>query len=115
MTDRTVGELPYKLLLSVAESALTGVVAQRLRGIELTFFPDFDRPRSPFADYSPRLSVCVPDLRRAVWYQVACLIDRRRPLRNCENCGLPLPLTRSDKLTCDDACRKAKSRRRKTS
>ncbi|MDP9350272.1 MAG: hypothetical protein M3P51_01835 [Chloroflexota bacterium] len=106
-----VSELPDKQLLSVAEIALTSAVSERLRGVEPTFFPDFSQPRPPYADYSPRLAFCAPDLRTAVWYQLAALIDRKRPLRNCEVCGTPFPLTKKNRLTCSDACRKAKSRR----
>ena len=105
-----IGELPSKQLLSVAEIALTSAVAERLRGVEPTFFPDFTQPRQPHADYSPRLAFCAPDLRTAVWYQLAALIDRRRPLRNCEVCGKPFPLTKKNRVTCSDACRKRKSR-----
>jgi hypothetical protein len=106
------GELPDKQLLSVAEIALTSAVLERLRGsVEPTFFPDFTQPRLPDADYSFRLALCAPDLRTATWFQVAGLIDRKRPLRNSEVCGTPFPLTKRNRVTCSVACRKRKSRR----
>ena len=110
-TGRAVGELTDKQLLSVAEIALTSAVSERLRGAGPTFFPDFDHPRPPDFDYTFRLALCAPDLRTAVWYQVAALIDRKRPLRNCEVCGTPFPLTKKNRVTCSAACRKRKSRR----
>jgi hypothetical protein len=113
---RTVAELPDKQLLSVASTAAEGSVSNRMRGVEPAFFPDFDQPRPPFGDYGSRLSFCVPDLRRAIWCQIAYLIDDlERPLRGCEVCGEPFTPKRLNHEICTGACRERKRRRKKAS
>ena len=113
---RPVAGLRDKPLLSVARIALEGAVLDRVRGVEPTFFPDFNQPRPQFGDYGSRYSCCVPDLRRAVWTQVAYLIDDlRRPPRYCEVCNEPFVPKRRDHVICDGACREAKRRRKKAS
>jgi hypothetical protein len=80
-------------------------VQGKLKGLEAVFVPD------SAGNENPQLSFCAPDLRTAVWLQAASLIDRKRPMKICEECEQPFPLTRSDKKTCSERCRKRKSLR----
>jgi predicted nucleic acid-binding Zn ribbon protein len=87
-------------------------VESKMKDIRLAFTHDFVHPR-PFSTYRPRLVASCPDLYSALYYQLACLIEDKRPWMNCVICGLPVPRTRSNRETCSAACRKAKSRRSK--
>jgi hypothetical protein len=80
-------------------------VQGKLKRLEAVFVPD------SAGNENPRLSFCASDLRTAIWLQAASRIDRKRPMRTCEVCGQPFPLTRSDRVTCSDRCRKRKSLR----
>jgi hypothetical protein len=113
------GDLLDEDVLSLAVTALEFDVEQEINdfGIKLVFAENDDHPRplSPrggydFTSYRPQLTVRCSNLGSALWYQFGALISDKRPLLNCENCGLPFVARRHAK-TCSTACRKAKSRR----
>lgn len=105
-------ELSEESLLLKAVCCLNRIVESKIKDIRLAFTHDFEHPR-PFSTYRPRLVASCPDLYSALYYQLACFIEDKRPWMNCVICGLPLPRTRSNRQTCGDACRKEKSRRSK--
>jgi hypothetical protein len=113
------GELSDEDVLSLAVKVLEEIVEQKIRhyGVTLVFSENDDHPRplSPtggygFTSYRPELTLKCLNLGSALWYQFGALISNKRPLLNCEECGLPF-VGRRDAKTCSDACRKAKSRR----
>lgn len=117
------GELSDDDIVSLSVRVLEHLVEQKIHdyGVTLSFRANFDHPRplSPsggygFSQYRPQLTPMCPDLRSALWYQFGTLISDKRPLLNCEQCGLPFVGRRHAK-TCSDACRKGKSRRTRES
>lgn len=46
-----------------------------------------------FRPYVPSVSYSCPDLLSALYLQLLMVISRRRPVRRCKGCGLPLPET----------------------
>ncbi len=92
-------------LLWLADRVLCDVLAEELVGVRI-------RPVSGFAipwettdeelaairsasprPYVPTSSFACPDLLSALYLQLFLVILRRRPMRRCEGCGLPLPET----------------------
>lgn len=105
-------KLTDEFVLLKAVCCLNRVVESKMKDIRLAFTHDFKHPR-PLSTYRPRLVASCPDLYSALYYQLACLIEDKRPWMNCVICGQPMPRTRSDRQTCGPACRKRKSRRSK--
>jgi hypothetical protein len=112
-------ELSDEDVLSLAVEVLEEIVEQKIRhyGVTLVFSVNDDHPRplSPrgkygVTSYRPELTLKCLNLGSALWYQFGALISDKRPLLNCEECGLPF-VSRRDAKTCSDACRKARSRR----
>jgi hypothetical protein len=113
------GDLPDEDVLSLAVTALEFEVEQQINdfGVRLVFAENDDHPRplSPhggwaWTSYRPQLTVRCSNLGSALWYQFGAFISDKRPLLNCEQCGLPF-IGRRDAKTCSATCRKAKSRR----
>jgi hypothetical protein len=92
-------------LLWIADKVLCDVLAEELNAVRI-------RPVSGFAipwettnkeledirisnpqPYVPASSFDCPDLLAALYLQLFLVICRRRPVRRCEGCGLPLPDT----------------------
>jgi hypothetical protein len=62
----------------------------------------------------PLLSMRLPDLSSAIWYQLALFRGDSRPSRVCPRCRMPYKQKRSDQTTCGtERCRKAESRAKK--
>ena len=59
--------------------------------------------------YKPVLSWRCPDLRSAIYLQLALVTTSSKPVRLCkrQGCGLPFVATRKDKVYCNDSCRSA--------
>jgi hypothetical protein len=113
-------ELSDEYVLSLAVHVLEDIVEQKIRhyGVTLVFSENDDHPRplSPsggwgWTSYRPELTLKCLNLGSALWYQFGALISDKRPLLNCEECGLPF-VGRRDAKTCSGACRKARSRRK---
>lgn len=105
-------------LLWIADQVLCDVIAEELAGIRIRPVSGFAIPwettDKELADirsasprpYVPTNSFTCPDLLSALYLQLFLVISRRRPVRRCEGCGLPLPETaRKDRRHHDDTCR----------
>jgi hypothetical protein len=103
-------ELDGKDVRVAAIAGLEWFVKSRLRDVELDFDHFSGHPR-PGEAYRPRLTVSIPDLHGAIWYQFACLMADTRPVKHCVVCDQPIPRPRKNRETCSDACRQAKHRR----
>lgn len=112
-------------LLWLADRVLCEMLAEELDGVrirpvsgfdqswetteeELRYINSLDRP-----PYAPTDSFTCPDLLSALYLQLFLVVRRRRPVRRCEGCGLPLPETaRRGKLYHDATCRSNARHRR---
>ncbi len=105
-------------LLSVADQVLCDVIAEELDGVRIRPVSGFAIPwettSEELADirstsshpYVPTNSFTCPDLLSALYLQLFLVISRRRPVRRCKSCGLPLPETsRKDKHYHNATCR----------
>jgi hypothetical protein len=99
-----------------ATQALEYLVEQKISRVRAAFVHNTSRER-PLSTilgdvpYRPRLTLRCPDLASALWFQFAALIEDKRRLQYCEECGRLFTYRSSKKKTCSDRCRKAKSRR----
>jgi hypothetical protein len=98
--DASYAEHP---LLWTADRVLCEALAEELDGVRIRPVSGFAIPwettgkelaeiRSASAHpYVPTDSFTCPDLLSALYLQLFLVIRRRRPVRRCEGCGLPLP------------------------
>jgi hypothetical protein len=107
------GELSDDEALGLAKVGLESLVQDRIKGVEwrLDRFSGHPRPQEV---YRTRLVPRVPDLHRAIWFQLALLMEGTRPVKFCEICEGPMFRPRRDQMTCSAQCRKAKSRRKES-
>lgn len=99
-------------VLTFVVRALEATVSGNLSRLQRRFTTasaDFEHP-GPLGAWRPRLEDHCPDLFTALWYQFARIMEERRPVRRCSQCGEPFLPLRSTKKTCSAACRKARSR-----
>lgn len=83
-------------------------VKQKVASVRLDFFDSIDRPvKAPV--YTPVQSLSCPDLLSAVYLQFYLWMIKAWPMRICayEDCSMPFPATRKDKIYCTDTCRSA--------
>ena len=107
--SRSTRELTDDTVLSAAKLGLQCFVRERVGELPLDF-DIFTVHSQQTEGYRPRLVFKIPDLYRAIWYQFACLMADTRPVKYCEFCEAPVFSLR--RKTCNDACRKAKSRQK---
>lgn len=93
-------------VLLVAELGLELIVETQLQDIRLRFTADYQA-----ASRRKRLGIDCPDLYSALYYQLARFMADERPWGTCAACGRSMILSRPDRKTCGDACRKEKSRK----
>jgi hypothetical protein len=99
-----------------ATQALENIVEQKMSRVRAAFVHNTShkRPLSTIhgeVPYRPRLTLRCPDLESALWFQFAALVEDKRRLRYCTECGQLFPYRSSKKKTFSARCRKAKSRR----
>ncbi len=109
------GDLTNVEMIEQAESVLEHIVEQQMSRIKLGFTQHVHHPRSVstiagYLPYRPRLTPRCPDLLSAIWYQFAILMEGKRPLLTCEECGEPF-FGKKGAKTCSGRCREAKSKR----
>jgi hypothetical protein len=109
------GDLTDVEVIEQAAKGLEHIVGQRMQRISLGFTQHVNHPRSVstiagYLPYRPRLTPQCPDLLSAIWYQFAILMEGKRPLLTCEECGEPF-FGRKGAKTCSGRCREAKSKR----
>ncbi len=105
-------------LLRLADQVLCDVLTEALDGVRVRPVSGFAIPWATtdkeLADirsasprpYVPTSSFACPDLLSALYLQLFLVILRRRPMRRCEGCGLPLPEgARRDRRYHDATCR----------
>ena len=109
------GDLTDAEVIEQAASGLEHIVKQQMSRIRLGFTQHVNHPRSVstiagYLPYRPRLTPRCSDLLSAIWYQFAILMEGKRPLLTCEECGEPF-FGRKGASTCSGRCREAKSKR----
>ena len=69
--------------------------------------PAGDVPKIPESAYGLTQGWSCPDLLSGLYLQFYLMIYKNRRMRRCDSpiCGLPFPLTRTDKRFCNDTCR----------
>lgn len=105
-------------MLWIADQVLCDVIAEELDDVRIRPVSGFAIPwqttdaeladirRASPRPYVPTNSFSCPDLLSALYLQLFLVIRRRRPMRRCEGCGLPLPeMARKDKRYHDATCR----------
>lgn len=105
-------------LLWTADQVLCDMVSEGLDDVRIRpvsgFAIPWETPSEELADirlasphpYVPTSSFTCPDLLSALYLQLFLVISRRKPVRRCEGCGLPLPETaRTNKRHHGDTCR----------
>jgi len=103
-------EAALDVFTEAIHNVMTGV---RLEATDLSW-PLYDgrttQDGGDFRGFS-RLLAC-RDLLSAIYLQFYLMATSHKPLRRCEACGEPFPLTRKDKLVCNATCRSKRRRQR---
>jgi hypothetical protein len=105
-------------LLWITDQVLCDVLAEALDGVRIRPVSGFAIPwettdkelaeirSAGLQPYVPASSFTCPDLLSALYLQLFLVICRRRPMRRCEGCGLPLPeRARKGRRYHDATCR----------
>lgn len=102
--------------------ALAEALTSRLDGVTIRLdasFPDLtaltkDAPKISESAYGLTQGWSCPDLLSGLYLQFYLMIYKNRRMRRCDSpiCGLPFPLTRTDKRFCNDTCRSNARHRR---
>jgi hypothetical protein len=102
-TRRREGEF----LIGDAKAVLYGSLAYTVRDIRLTL-TGLRIPGEQGEDTSlARRTMWCPDLLSAIYLQFYLFVTDNKPVRHCENpaCGMPVPITRTDRRFCNATCR----------
>lgn len=108
---------PVPPMLSVADKVLSDKVSASVSSVGLRAAPGFQPPimttdegmsshvKTVLANYRIGQAYNCPDLLSAMYLQFYFLITQNRPVRRCEMCATPFPITRKDKRFCNATCR----------
>ncbi len=86
---------------------LQKLVGEKISDVRLGFLMDNSLAEPPIQPpyYTPRQTWYCPDLLSAIYLQFYLMIIGALPMRLCDHCKTPFPLTRTDKRFCNPSCR----------
>lgn len=92
---------PDHLTIFLAARALMGTVQTKTSGVQLGFGDQMLAGANlKGSDLIPTKGWTCPDLFSAIYLQLYLWLTDNRALRRCKFCGMPFPMTRSDKAYC---------------